>query len=235
MKRAPVLVSAVLAAGGLLAALSSVRASDHLDGPRATADPLADITDVFAFTSPEDASRVVLAMAIAPYASASARFASGVDYVFRVRRVTAPSPLTIDSTVLDVACAFDAAATQTVRCAAPGGLAASAAVGDTTAGEGGSGAIRVFAGLRSDPAFFDRQGALATLAAGRTSFTGQNAFAGANVLAIVVEIDATAAFVPRPDGGLDAGADAVAGDGGGGATPRMPMLAVAAETVRRSL
>jgi hypothetical protein len=233
MNRAPVLVFAVLAAGGLLALLSSVRASDHLDGPRATADPQADITDVFAFTSPEDASRVVLAMAIAPYASASTRFASGVDYVFRVRRVTAPSPLTLDSSVLDVACSFDAAATQTVRCAAPGGLVASAAVGDIAPRDGGSASMRVFAGLRSDPAFFDRQGALATVAAGRTSFTGQNAFAGANVLAIVVEIDAIAAFVPPLDGGLDAGADAVAGDGGAGS--RMPMLAVAAETIRRSL
>jgi hypothetical protein len=232
MKRAPALLAAALAAGGLLAALSSGRASDHLDGPRATADPQADITDVFAFTSPADASRLVLAMAIAPYASSTARFASGVDYVFRVRRVTAPNPLTLDATPLDVACSFDDASTQTVRCTAPGGLTSQATVGDTGAG-GAAAPMRVFAGLRSDPAFFDRQGALATVASGRTSFTGQNAFGGANVLAIVVEIDATAAFVPLPEGGVDAAADAAAVADGGPAAA-MPILAVAAETVRRS-
>jgi hypothetical protein len=231
MNRAPALVFAALAAGGLLALLSSVRASDHLDGPRATADPLADITDVFAFTSPEDPSRVVLAMAVAPYASASARFATGVDYAFRVRRVTAPNPLTLDPTPLDVECTFDDGNPQMVRCTGPGGLAAQATVGSTSAG---GASMRVFAGPRSDPAFFDRQGALATLAAGRTSFTGKNAFAMANVLAIVVEIDAAAAFLPLLDGGLDAAADAVAG-GDGGVTRRLPTLAVAAETVRRSL
>ena len=47
---------------------------------------------------------------------------------------------------------------------------------------------------------------------GRASFTGTNAFAGANVLAIVVELDATL----------------FAGDSGA-----LPVLAVAAETVRR--
>jgi hypothetical protein len=87
--------------------------------------------------------------------------------------------------------------------------------GQATVGSasGGSGAMRVFAGRRADPSFFDRRGALATMAAGRASFTGQNAFAGADVLAIVVEIDA-ATF------SSDAGT-------------ALPMLAVAAETVRR--
>jgi hypothetical protein len=243
MRRAAIVLSSI-AAGGVLAGLSIVQASDHLDGPRATADPPADITDVFAFTSPEDPSHVVLAMAVAPYAPSSARFASGVEYDFRVRRVIAPNPLTIDPTALDVACTFDDAATQdaatqTVHCTAPGGLSADATVGGAVSGtDGAAPAMRVFAGLRSDPAFFDRQGALATVATGRAAFTGQNAFAGANVLAIVVEIDARAAFLPPPDGGVDAAKDAAgdaSGEGGtGGTVATMPMLAVAAETTRRA-
>jgi hypothetical protein len=222
MKRRAALVLAALASCGALAVLSTGRASDHLDGPRVTADPQSDITDVFAFTSPEDASRVVLAMALTPYASTSARFSSGVDYVFRVRRVTAQSPLTLASTVLDVTCDFDDGGVQTVRCAAPGGLSAQAlvgALGGAGADAGAAPSMRVFAGLRADPAFFDRQGALATIAADRTSFTGQNAFAGANVLAIVVEIDARGAFTPS-----DAGPDATGS----------PTLAIAAETQRNA-
>jgi hypothetical protein len=219
MKRRPALALAALASCAAVAALSTGRASDHLDGPRVTADPQSDITDVFAFTSPGDPSRVVLAMALTPYASASARFSSGVDYVFRIRRVSAPNPLTLDPTALDVACDFDDGGVQTVRCTAPRGLSAQALVGDTGAEAGPAPSMRVFAGLRSDPSFFDRQGALASIAADRTSFTGQNAFAGANVLAIVVEIDSRAAFGPS-DAGAPSG---------------LPTLAVAAETERNGL
>jgi hypothetical protein len=223
MKRRAALGLAALASCGAIAVLSTGRASDHLDGPRATADPASDITDVFAFTSPGDPSRMVFAMALTPYASASARFSSGVDYVFRIRRVTAPNPLTLDPTVLDVDCDFDDGGVQTVRCKAPGGLSAQALVG--AVGDGGAApSMRVFAGLRSDPAFFDRQGALATIAADRTSFTGHNAFAGANVLALVVEIDSRGAFASS-DAGLDAGGDT-------GPPRALPTLAVAAETER---
>jgi hypothetical protein len=201
-----------------------VRASDHLDGPRAIANPPADIADVFAFTSPENPSHVVLAMTVSPFASASSTFSTKVDYVFRIRRVVAPSPFTLDDTVLDVTCDFDAVALpQQVRCVGPNGLQASAVVGNEAGGGKPTSAMRAFAGLRSDPAFFDRQGALSTVASGRVSFTGQNAFAGANVLAIVVELDSVAAFT-------DADADGSTSDGGG--APR-PILAVAAETIQR--
>jgi hypothetical protein len=202
-----------LAAGGVFAALSTGRASDHLDGPRTIADPQADITDVFAFTSPQSPGHVVFAMTVAPFASSGAAFSAQVDYVFRVRSVTAPTPLTLDTTPLDIACDLDGsgALPQTMTCVGPGSLRATATLGDTTGGTSQS-AMRVFAGRRADPAFFDRQGAIATVAQGRASFTGQNAFAGADVLAIVVEIDAA----QLSDAGI-----------------ALPMLAVAAETVRR--
>jgi hypothetical protein len=203
-------------------ALSTGRASDHLDGPRAVADPQADITDVFAFTSPENPGRLVLAMTVTPFASPTDTFSSHVDYVFRIRRVTAPQPLTLDTAPLDITCNFDQgdATLQRVVCVGPGGSQAAATVDDAT-GSGGQSGMRVFAGRRADPAFFDRQGALATLASGRASFTGQNAFSGANVLAIVVELEAS-----RLDG-KDAGSD-----GGSDAGSPLPMVAVAAETIR---
>jgi hypothetical protein len=214
MKPRPIIAVATIAACAALAVLSSVRASDHLDGPRSVADPQADITDVFAFTSPEAPGHVVLAMGVTPYAPASAEFSTQVDYVFRVRRVVATEPLTFDTATLDIACNFTGGdgATQTVSCAGPPGIQATAPVGVILPADPQS-ALRVFAGRRADPAFFDRQGALATVQSGRFSFTGQNAFAGADVLAIVVELDAT-----------------MLGDAG---TP-LPMLAVAAETVQQA-
>jgi hypothetical protein len=66
MKRTTAIARSGVAAIAILAVLPAVRASDHLDGPRAIADPQADITDVFAFTSPENARRVVLAMTLVP-------------------------------------------------------------------------------------------------------------------------------------------------------------------------
>jgi hypothetical protein len=216
---------AVLAPLAALVALPLVHASDHLDGPRVTADPQSDITDVFAFTSPGSPDRVVLAMAVTPYASDASTFSPLVDYAFRVHRVQAISPLTLDSTPRDVLCEFDGGTPQKVTCTAPGGLSATATVGDPGGGSasGGAGTMKVFAGLRSDPAFFDRQGALATVASGRASFTGQNAFAGANVLAIVVEVSSLQFSLP-PEGGIVTITDAgVVG----------PILAVAAETFRR--
>ncbi|HEY6459294.1 MAG TPA: DUF4331 family protein [Polyangiaceae bacterium] len=211
----------VLAAAGATAVVAVGHASDALDGPRVTADPASDITDVFAFTSPEDPSKVVLAMAVTPYAGDAAAFSPGVTYAFRVQRVDALQPLTFHGTSLDVTCALgDASASMT--CTGPDGTSGTVTVGDTG---GGSGTLRVFAGLRSDPAFFDRQGALATIGSGKASFTGQNAFAGQNVLAIVVEVRSSA-FAEPVEGGSGGG-----GDGGvGGSTP--PVLAVAAETVR---
>jgi hypothetical protein len=205
------LACTAVAAAGALAVLSVGHASDHLDGPRPTADPQADITDVFAFTSPEDPSKVVLAMALTPYASSTSTFSGEVDYAFRVQLVDAIQPLALGGVPLDVVCELTGdAATPTMTCTGPQGSTGSAVVGATTGAPGGS--IRVFAGLRSDPAFFDRQGALTTVQSGRASFTGTNAFAGANVLAIVVELESTL----------------FSGDSGA-----RPVLAVAAETVRR--
>lgn len=215
------LVATATVAAAALGRGSIVRASDHLDGPRVTADPQADLTDVFAFTSPENPSRVVLAMTVTPYAADASTFSPLVDYAFRVELVEALSPLTLDPTARDVVCRATGSTPAKMTCSAPGGRSATATVGDAIGGSGTG--MRVFAGLRSDPAFFDRQGALATVATGRASFTGQNALAGANVLAIVVEID-SAAFTLGPEGGAPDAASEVGAP---------PVLAVAAETVRK--
>ncbi|MDF2744728.1 MAG: hypothetical protein K0S88_6106, partial [Actinomycetia bacterium] len=40
--------------------------SDHISGPRAMAEPIADITDAYAFPSPEVPGRLVLVMNTLP-------------------------------------------------------------------------------------------------------------------------------------------------------------------------
>src|SRR6185295_11564839 len=62
--------------------------SDHVDGPRSIGDPPADVTDLFAFTSPENPAHTVLAMCVFPSAGESAVFSNMIDYGIAVRHVT---------------------------------------------------------------------------------------------------------------------------------------------------
>src|SRR5215475_9000149 len=62
--------------------------SDHVDGPRSIGEPAADITDLFAFTSPENPARTVLALCVFPSAGENAIFSNVIDHSIAVRRVT---------------------------------------------------------------------------------------------------------------------------------------------------
>ena len=60
--------------------------SDHIDGPRQIGDPAGDLTDLFAFTSPENPARTVLAACLFPSAGADAMFSNAVSCSIVVRR-----------------------------------------------------------------------------------------------------------------------------------------------------
>jgi len=65
--------------------------SDHIDGPRSIGDPSIDLSDLFAFTSLENASRTVLAANVFPSAGTSAIFSNAVNHSIVVRRVRVSS------------------------------------------------------------------------------------------------------------------------------------------------
>ncbi len=175
--------------------------SDHISGPRALADPIADITDVYAFPSPEGADRLVLVVNTLPMAKPSDLFSGGLVYRFRLRpltRATTDGPgwqfvPADEEHVLD--CVFstpDPAADAPVQegtCTSPTGETVSFRVNDP---QGGSGAgIRVFAGTRWDPFIMDARAALTTLATHELAFTdpGSIFLDGKNVLSVVIELD----------------------------------------------
>src|SRR5574337_19167 len=62
--------------------------SDHIDGPRTIGDPPADVTDLFAFTSPQDPARTVVALDVFPGAGADAIFSNAIDHSIAIRRVS---------------------------------------------------------------------------------------------------------------------------------------------------
>ena len=171
--------------------------SDHISGPRALADPIADITDVYAFPSPDRPGRLVLVLNTLPMAKPSDHFSAGLLYRFRLRPLSAAAGWSFvpgeEEVVLD--CVFDTVEhvdgghRQHGHCVAPNGDRVSFLVGDE---EGGAGrGIRVFAGARWDPFIMDARAALATIATRTLAFTdhGSIFLDGKNVLSVVVEID----------------------------------------------
>jgi hypothetical protein len=53
--------------------------SDHGDRPWTTGEAAADVTDLFAFTSPENPARTILAACVFPSAGESAVFSNLID------------------------------------------------------------------------------------------------------------------------------------------------------------
>jgi hypothetical protein len=176
--------------------------SDHISGPRALSEPIADITDVFAFPSPESPGHLVLVMNTLPFAQPSNTLSEGLIYRFRLRPLTpsgtsegAPFKAGLREFVFDSVFSPPTAAeagtgvVQDGFCTTPTGETVSFRVDDP---QGGSGhGVRVFAGHRWDPFIMDAPAALETIATGALAFTDPGAIYldGKSVLSLVVEVD----------------------------------------------
>jgi hypothetical protein len=170
---------------------------DHFSSPRVFADPAADIADLYAFPSPERPGHVVLVLTVFPGATVMALFSDAITYRFRIRPVTVAGTTRAyavgqDEYTFDVAFAGDGdgAPGQAGTCTTPGGERVSFPVGEETPAQ--SSGLRIFAGARLDPFFIALAGVRETRALGRLSFKPEdtNALAGANILAIVLDMDA---------------------------------------------
>jgi len=176
--------------------------SDHISGPRALAEPSLDITDAYAFPSPEVPGRLVLVMNTLPFAGPSARFSDGLVYRFRLRPVAAaarddPAQFVIGAEEFTFDCVFSAPVSgngaggsdQDGACTTAAGETVSFSVNDERGGSAHD--VRVFAGPRWDPFIMDAPAALETIATGKLAFTdpGSIFLDGKNVLSLVVEVD----------------------------------------------
>jgi hypothetical protein len=158
--------------------------SDHISGPRALAEPIADITDVYAFPSPETRGNLVLVVNTLPFTPPDARHSDGLIYRFRIRPLTPAGVLTGmggEEYVFD--CVFPAEGPGLCRTPA----------GDEVEfpGDGEAHGVRAFAGPRWDPFIMDAPAALKTVATGQMAFTDPSSIFldGKNVLSIVLEVD----------------------------------------------
>jgi hypothetical protein len=176
--------------------------SDHISGPRALAEPIADITDVYAFLSPERPGHLVLVVNTLPFAPPDARLSDGLIYRFRVRPLVpreqsefrAPFGVADDELVFDCVFSDPSASGQEGSFTTPSGDVVSFAVDDESGGE--EGGVRAFAGPRWDPFFLDAPAALKTIETGELAFTdpGSIFLDGKNVLTLVAEVDCSRFF-----------------------------------------
>ena len=196
--------------GGLLGAIligGIIYAADHIDAPAVTGPGSVslgnDITDVYAFQSPADNSKMVFVIntqgLLSMSASAAASFPSNVMY-----------EVNIDNTGdnvedLVIQCLIQNGKMRVYGPVAPGTTGSSSTV--KTSGPvtevnvtsytsatpniaTNSNGIKVFAGPRDDPFFFDLVRFKEIIAGTQTSFRspGVDTFAGTNVMSIVVEV-----------------------------------------------
>jgi hypothetical protein len=147
-----------LGLGALLVA-HSTQAADHLDSPAAAANPMADLTDVYAWNTP-DATKVNLIMGISPGDPGTRHFDNTVQYVFHVSSTSAINSQTRTETKVICTFASDTDAQCWVGTKDYVKGDPSAAGGMTSA----DGKVKVFAGRRADPFFFNLNGFKDTVA-----------------------------------------------------------------------
>jgi hypothetical protein len=178
--------------------------SDHIDGPRQIGDPSADLTDLFAFTSPQNPARTVLAANVFPTCGVDAIFSNAINHSIVVRRAKLAglgdnTKFETSDPEIRFSFRFDALErgpdqkpVQRGACVLPGGQTLRFVANDENGSSTPDGSFRVFAGLRSDPFI------LAWLFRGNTMMPVPNLLEHDNVLCIVVEFDTRRVLAPEP-------------------------------------
>lgn len=189
------IVAATFVAGGI------VYAADHIDTPAVTNQP-TDITDVYVFRAADPNNLVFVANSqglSSPANSASLKFDANTvlefnidktgdnieDLVIQCKYDVATNKMMIYGPVAPTATGtrskLEGTSTADVAVTAYG----AAAVTSTSAN-----GIKVFAGPRDDPFFFDLNKYKAIIAGTATGFAnpGTDTFAGTNVLSVVLEV-----------------------------------------------
>lgn len=193
---------AALLAIGVISSATYLIAADHIDAPAVTGKA-SDITDFYAFESPSNSSNLVFVVntqgLLAPMATAAAAFDS--DVMLEVNVDNSSTKDNMEDLVLQVT--FENGKVQVYGPVAPieKGLNStlvttgnkveadiSTYAGSPMTGEANG--IKVFAGPRDDPFFFDLDQFKKVIAGTASGFNnpGTDTFAGTNVMSVIIEL-----------------------------------------------
>lgn len=134
-------------------------AADHLDGPLLQSNPMADINDLYTWMDPTG-TRLNLALTVSPGDPGTRTFGPSLQYVFHVTSKPGLGVAMPGGTETRVVCTF-ASDTNGQCWVIDAGSVKDHVSGDpsmTTGLTSASGKLRLFAGRRSDPFFFNLQG-----------------------------------------------------------------------------
>lgn len=145
---------------GLVCAVSPrAHATDHLDGSATSqvkTDPATDIGDVYAWMD-SGGNRVNMVMTVFPGATATSKFSSTTLYYFHSNSKVSASDASSDRE-LQIICSFADGTPASAECWAGANEYVKGDAGNVAGITSASKKLQVFAGLRSEPAFWNRTG-----------------------------------------------------------------------------
>jgi hypothetical protein len=146
-------LAAVASVATIIGYAASALSADHQDGPATANEAPADINDVYTWM---DGNNVVLAMTTNPSASTGTLFSNNVQYVFHTG--SAAAGLGATTNPVDVIATFSATTPQTIKLWVGNSEYVTGDPSSTAGLASADGMVKVFAGLRSDPFFFNLDG-----------------------------------------------------------------------------
>jgi len=157
LKKLALLGATVGVAASILIVTRQGNAADHLDAPGVATNPMGDVNDVYTWMT-GDGAKVNLAMTVSPGDDGSRAFGPTIQYAWHVSSHPGADNATAffaAGTDVDVICTF--ASNTSAECwVKKGSTVLDYVKGDpSTAMTSADGKMKVFAGRRSDPFFFN--------------------------------------------------------------------------------
>ncbi len=178
----------------------AVYASDHLDGPATSKDRVVDLSDLYAFPTPQKPGFLTIILDMYPVVAPTGHFSDKVNYTIYVRRAVIrngdrPGFDTSDEVALH--CTFITPhddASHRANCTTDSGVGAAVKYNEVQS-LGSSDGLHLFAGQRADPFFFN------AVFAGAFSMKGklvapleQDIMKSTNTLAVVMDVEVAKLF-----------------------------------------
>ncbi len=168
-------------------------ASDHIDGPITKKHSAADLTDLFAFPTPNKKNSLTLIMNSYPLIPPSGHFEERLRYSFIIRQASLNKGVISASSEHIISCQFQRPHQPDNKaiCQGQGKLKAEGKLNQINQGHH----LKMWAGMRSDPFFFNGKWVLSIMYRG-TLLPPQkrNIVDKGNVLSLVLEIDTKKLF-----------------------------------------